>query len=124
MSDQKLTDLTEVTELDGSELIYVVQAGADRKATLTDISDFLTVTNVEFESVSKNLKSWNFALNYTDGVLTSIVYTSGALSVTKTFNYTDGVLTSIVLSGDTPDGINLTKTLGYTLGTLTSVSYS
>jgi len=77
-----------------------------------------------FESVSKNIKSWAYSLNYTLGVLTSIVYTSGLLSVTKTFNYTSGVLVSIVLSGDTPSGITLTKTLNYTTGSLTSVSYS
>jgi len=78
----------------------------------------------EFETVSKNLKAWNASFNYTDGALTSIVYTSGANTITKTFNYTSGALTSIVLSGDTPSGIALTKTLGYTSGVLTSISYS
>jgi hypothetical protein len=77
-----------------------------------------------FETVSKNLKSWNASLNYTAGALTSIVYTSGADTITKTFNYTLGVLTSIVLSGDTPSGVELTKTLNYTTGVLTSISYS
>lgn len=77
-----------------------------------------------FESVSKNLKAWDSTLNYTSGVLTSIVYTQGANTITKTLNYTSGLLTSIVLSGDTPSGIELTKTLGYTSGSLTSVAYS
>jgi hypothetical protein len=77
-----------------------------------------------FETVSKNLKSWGGTLNYTGGVLTSIVYTDGIDTITKTFNYTSGVLTSIVLSGDTPIGIDLTKTLGYTSGDLTSITYS
>lgn len=77
-----------------------------------------------FETVSKNLKSWGGTLNYTGGVLTSIVYTDGVDTITKTFNYTSGVLTSVVLSGDTPAGIDLTKTLGYTSGDLTSITYS
>ena len=77
-----------------------------------------------FESVSKNIKSWNYILNYTAGVLTSIVYTSDASTITKTLNYTAGVLTSIVLSGDTPSGIELTKSLNYTSGTLSGVGYS
>ena len=77
-----------------------------------------------FESVSKNLKSNPYQLNYTSGVLTSIVYTIGPGSITKTLNYTGSLLTSIVLSGDTPSGIDLTKTLGYTSGNLTSVTYS
>jgi hypothetical protein len=77
-----------------------------------------------FETVSKNLKSWGGTLNYTGGVLSSIVYTDGVDTITKTFNYTGGVLTSVVLSGDTPAGIDLTKTLGYTSGNLTLITYS
>lgn len=77
-----------------------------------------------YETVSKNLKSWDATFNYTAGQLTSIVYTSGLKSITKTFNYTGGNLTSIVLSGDTPLGILLTKTLSYTGNELTGVSYS
>lgn len=78
----------------------------------------------QFETVSKNLNSWDAVFNYTAGDLTSIVYTSGASSITKTFNYTAGDLTSIVLSGSTPSGISLTKTLSYTAGDLTGVTYS
>ena len=77
-----------------------------------------------FETVSKNLKTYPASLNYTLGVLTSIVYTLPVGTITKTLNYTLGVLTSIVLSGDTPAGIDLTKTLGYTGSELTSITYS
>ena len=77
-----------------------------------------------FETVSKNLKGNPYALNYTSGKLTSIVYTLSNGTITKTLNYTDDKLTSIVLSGDTPTGINLTKTLSYTGDTLTSITYS
>jgi len=78
-----------------------------------------------FETVSKNLKAYPYVLNYTSGVLTSIVYDLGApLAITKTLNYTTGILTSIVLSGDLPSGIMTTKTLTYTGENLTSIVYS
>ena len=77
-----------------------------------------------YEKVSKNLDSSPYVLNYTTGVLTSIVYTVTAGTITKTLNYTSEVLTSVVLSGDTPAGIDLTKTLSYTTGVLTGVTYS
>jgi hypothetical protein len=77
-----------------------------------------------FETVSKNLKGYPAAFNYTTGTLTSIVYTLPVGTITKTLNYTSGILTSIVLSGDTPANIDLTKTLGYTGSELTSIGYS
>ena len=77
-----------------------------------------------FEYVSKNIKSWNYSLNYTGDKLTSVVYTENSNTITKTLNYTGDKLTSIVLSGDTPTGIDLTKTLTYTGDQLTSVAYS
>lgn len=78
-----------------------------------------------FETVSKNLEGYPFTLNYTDGVLTTIVYDlGGGDTITKTFGYTSGILTSIILSGDTPSGIDLTKTLSYTGSDLTGVTYS
>ena len=79
----------------------------------------------EFETVSKNLKSYPYTLTYgVDGIDTIVYDLGGGLSVTKNFNYTLSVLTSIVLSGDTPAGIELTKTLNYTGVDLTSVTYS
>lgn len=84
-------------------------------------ADALAVT---FETVSKNLSSWDATLNYTTGTLTSVVYTDGVDTITKTLNYTTGTLTSVVLSGDTPLGIDLTKTLTYTGSDLTGIAYS
>lgn len=79
----------------------------------------------EFETVSKNLRTYPYDLVYgVDGVSTITYDLGGGLSIVKTFNYTLGVLTSIVLSGDTPSGIELTKTLSYTGADLTSVAYS
>jgi hypothetical protein len=78
-----------------------------------------------FETVSKNLKQYDYTLNYTGDVLDSIVYTVPSVgTITKTLTYSLGKLTTVVLSGNTPSGINLTKTLTYTLGQLTSITYS
>ena len=94
------------------ELVYAASSG----------SAFL---GEEFETVSKNLKSYPYTLTYgVDGVDTITYDLGGGLSIVKTFNYTLSVLTSIVLSGDTPSGIELTKTFSYTGADLTSVAYS
>ena len=78
-----------------------------------------------FETVSKNLSSYDYTLNYTSGDITSIDYDlGGGNTITKTLNYTSGDITSIVLSGDTPGGIDLTKTLNYTGSDITSITYS
>jgi len=78
-----------------------------------------------YETVSKNLAGYPYTLNYTGGVLASVVYAlGGGQTITKTLNYTAGALTAVVLSGATPGGISLTKTLSYTAGALSGVSYS
>jgi hypothetical protein len=79
---------------------------------------------VTYETVSKNLASWDATYAYTLGVLDTITYTDGVDTIVKTFGYTLGVLTSITLSGDTPGGIELVKTLTYTGADLTSVDYT
>jgi hypothetical protein len=78
-----------------------------------------------FETVSKNLRQYDYALNYSSGVLTSIVYTVPSIgTITKKLNYSSGVLTSVVLSGSTPSSISLKKSLTYSSGVLSSVAYS
>ena len=78
-----------------------------------------------FETVSRNLRSHPYVLTYGGDDISSITYNlGGGQSVVKTLNYTEGVLTSIVLSGNTPNGIDLTKTLAYTGENLTSITYS
>ena len=74
----------------------------------TDTNFWQLVISIQeyFESVSKNIKSWDFSLSYTGDKLTSIVYTENLDTITKTLNYTGDKLTSIVLSGDTPSGID------------------
>jgi hypothetical protein len=93
---------------------------------ISDITDFppLLEGYNTFETVSKNLKSYPVAFNYTSGTLTSLVYTLPSGTITKTLTYTSGVLTSISLSGTVPSGIDLTKNLVYTSGTITSITYS
>jgi hypothetical protein len=105
-------------------------AGANVTITTDASTDNITIASSggsaaeTFETVSKNLKSWDGTFNYIGGALSSIVYTDGVDTITKTFNYTSETLTSIVLSGDTPAGIDLTKTLGYTSEDLTSITYT
>jgi hypothetical protein len=79
----------------------------------------------EFETVSKNLKSYPAVLSYISGSLTTIVYDlGGGQSITKTFGYSLGKLVTITLSGDTPSGIDLIKTFSYTGDDLTGVTYT
>lgn len=117
--------------LDSSTLVPKSQLGSGTADSTTYLRgdgtwSTISVTGLgeEFETVSKNLKSYPYSLTYTSGVLTSIAYTTGSGTITKTLNYTSGVLTSVVLSGSTPSGIDLTKTLTYSSGVLTSISYS
>lgn len=77
-----------------------------------------------FETVSKNLSSYNAAFNRTGDDLTSIVYTTDGGTITKTLTRTGENLSSIVLSGDTPGGIDLTKTFTRTGDDITSITYS
>ena len=77
-----------------------------------------------FETVSKNLESYPYELNYTGDQLTSIVYTTPDGTITKTLSYSGSQLITITLSGNTPSGIYLVKTLTYTGDVLTSISYS
>ena len=95
-----------------------------KTSDLTNDSSFITSAEVtSFETVSKNLKAWDYTLSYTGDSLTSITYTSGAETITKTLGYAGDQLTTITLSGDTPSGIELVKTLTYTGDSLTGVAY-
>ena len=79
----------------------------------------------EFETVSKNLKSYSASFSYAGDQLTSITYAAPGGDIVKTFGYNGlGELVTITLSGNTPLGIDLVKTLSYTAGVLTGVSYA
>lgn len=84
-----------------------------------------TSSSVEtFESVLRNLKSYQADYTYSNGKITSVLYTIGAESITETVNYSGDTITSIVLSGDTPSGISLTKSFNYTGTNISSFTYS
>lgn len=112
----------------------VVNIDTTTTANITDSSNKRFVTDAQlvkidkeyFETVSKNLKTYPYELNYTVDKLTSIVYDlGGGDNITKTLNYSSELLTTIVLSGTLPSGIGLTtKTLTYSSGKLTTVTYS
>ena len=124
------TDPTAAPESIGDHWINTATQMEFRSLGTSSVNDWvvqpsnLNTLGLTFEAVSKNIRSWSYSLNYTGSTLTSIVYTEGVQTITKTFTYTGADLTSIVLSGDVPSGINLTKTLTYTSGNLTGVAYS
>lgn len=105
-------------------LQYLTEARGDARYYTKAQIDANTIGNT-FESVSKNLRQYDYVLNYTGSQLTSMVYTVPSVgTITKTFNYTGSQLVSIVLSGATPSGIDLTKTFTYSGTTLTGVTYA
>lgn len=94
---------------------------------LTDIVALNTDTTLtnSFEGLSANIGDYPSVVSYVDEQLQTITYNLGSgLEIVKTFNYTDGKLTSIVYSGDIPEGINTTKTFNYVDGKLTNSTYS
>jgi len=119
LSNGKEIDVGQLDLLNGSD------KGSNSFTVLKQTQDtaelIAAVVGKSFETVSKNLSASSATLNYTSGILTSIVYANG---ITKTFTYSSGILTTITLSGTTPSGISLNKNLNYTSGTLSSISYS
>lgn len=78
-----------------------------------------------YETVSKNLKTFPYALTYTSGKLTRIEYTTDVGTIIKDFTYTGDLLTQIELSGDIPSGIKTKKAFTYDVSNvLTSISYT
>ena len=73
-----------------------------------------------FESVSKNLKSWNVVSSTPD----SLTYSDGVSSITKTITKPDAVTVILTLTGDTPSGIDLVKTITLNGSDLPTWSYS
>jgi YD repeat-containing protein len=85
--------------------------------------ELLPSIGITFETVSKNLDAKDATFTYDgSGNLVTITYANG---IVKTLNYTAGILTSIVLSGSIPSGILTTKTLTYDgSGNLTNTAYT
>ena len=107
------------------ETLYVINSPVGKIYYGSTIISEQATAQETFETVSKNIKSYPATLNYSGSILSSIVYSIGAATITKTLNYDiGGNLTSVVLSGDTPAGIALTKTLTYTGNNLTGITYS
>lgn len=95
------------------------------EAQLDDTYARKDLVSETFETISRNLKCYSYAITYDGDDVDYITYDlGGGLSVVKTFNWTDGRVTSIVLSGDTPSGIDLTKTFYYTGDSVTSIGYA
>lgn len=78
-----------------------------------------------FEGISKNLKSNNYEIVRTSGIVTSIIYTLTSGTITKTIFYLpNGSVDKIVLSGSNlPAGLKPTKQFIYTSGVLSGFEY-
>tara|TARA_R110000737_G_scaffold244448_1_gene255337 strand:+ start:2556 stop:3176 length:621 start_codon:yes stop_codon:yes gene_type:complete len=117
---------------DSKQAIYLIQEASDAFNKLegdtyikTEVDAAIALkTKIAYETISKNLDSWDAILSYTLGNLIAITYSDGIFTIIKTFNYTVGDLTSIVLSGDTPLQIDLTKTFTYSSGDIIGWAYT
>lgn len=79
-----------------------------------------------FETVSKNLKAYDYTLSYSSGLLDEITYDlGGGIEIKKVFSYNlDGTIDRIDLTGiGVPIGITTSKRFFYTSGAITSVEY-
>lgn len=133
--EQKITRVISVEKTGNLVDVSILSHSVDVEYKVQEIEVKLTGTmgpqgiqgeswQEQFETVSKNLKSWNASFNYVSGNLSSIIYTDGIDTIIKTFNYTGSNLTSIILSGNTPSGVSLTKTFAYSGSNITSITYS
>ena len=78
-----------------------------------------------FEALSKNIKSYPYALVRTGSTITSIQYTTPSTDIiTKTFNYTSGKISSISITGVPLANVVYTKTLAYSGADITGASYT
>ena len=78
-----------------------------------------------FEYISQNLNSYNYMVNKSGSIISSIDYITETGTISKILNRSGSVLTSIELSGSLPSESSLTKTLIRDVsGSITSVEYS
>jgi len=96
---------------------------------VTDVIEQIIVIAGElqdtFETFSKNLRSYNFTIEYTDNRVTKLIYTSPVGIIEKLLTYNaQNELTAITLSGAIPLGVALQKTITYENGKLKTITYS
>lgn len=87
------------------------------------ILNLYEITKERFETINNNLKSYPYVISYTGNNISTVVYTTGLGTITKTYAYAMGKLQSITLSGAIPVGISIQKQFNYTGNNLTSVNY-
>lgn len=103
---------------------FVVDVSIQTPEIIVEINNVGESWEQTFESVSKNLKTYPYALRYAAWVLTDITYALPVWPITKTFTYSEWLLVSIQLSGNIPDLTHTTKTLTYNAWVLQSITYS
>lgn len=80
-----------------------------------------TILSSTFEVFNKNLNSYPYTITETSPTVTTITYTTGSGTITKTITEVSPTITTITLSG-IPSGIPTTKTI--TEGATTVITYS
>lgn len=76
-----------------------------------------------YETLTKNLNAYPYAINRSGTTITSVVYTSPGGTITKLFNYSSGLLISVAIFGSTLGHV-YTKNLSYSGTSITGASYS
>jgi hypothetical protein len=117
---------------------FTMSGGASSLSQMTDVrldglpqdeqGNYLLGQTVaqSFETVSKNLNSYPFTINYSGSQVSSVVYTVPDGTITKSITYdVDNNVESVTLSGDLPSSITATtKTITYSGGKISSVDYT
>lgn len=80
-------------------------------------------TKDTWETISNNLKTYPYVINYTGNNIDTIIYSTPLGNINKSFAYTQNKLTSITLSGQIPIDIPTTKILSYIGNNVSTVSY-
>lgn len=96
MADTKISALTAASTLDGSELLHVVQAGADRKATAAAIAALVTDERIDDRVAALLVAGSGVTLTYND--------TSNTLTIAATGS---GTSTTVPIVSDTGTALTL-----------------
>jgi hypothetical protein len=83
MADQKISAMPSASTLDGTELIPLVQSGVNVQATITDIADYTTATNLGFGEIYVASASTSQTTSSTPSAYTTLTaFTTNGVSAT------------------------------------------
>jgi len=76
-----------------------------------------------YETITKNLNSYPYTINYSGTYISNIVYTVPGGTITKTYSYGNSLISSVALTGSVLPHV-FTKNLVYTGNSVTSATYT